>query len=186
MLWKKKIQQEGSNCTTVTVSERLSSNCKDCLIIFHRISFIDKMKSSIREICWGTTWFWRIYIWRDICKAHEFDRIIRRAIIRKHCSKPNMDMGRMLQETSLSFAFSHEDHIMRYRELEKSPKISQLWKVISRQIFIQGECNFDCLNSARMEKQESFKIWREKRKTNTLLVFAKVKLGLACFFCCIM
>ena len=100
------------NCTTVAVSERLSSNCKDCLIISHRISFIDKMKSSIWEICCGSTWFWRIYIWRDICRAHEFDRLIRRAIIRRNRSKHNMDMGRILQKTNLSFAFSHKGHTM--------------------------------------------------------------------------
>ena len=70
------------------------------------------MKSSIWEICWGSTWFWRIYIWRDICRAHEFDRLIRRAIIRRNRSKHNMDMGRILQKTNLSFAFSHKGHTM--------------------------------------------------------------------------
>ena len=84
-----------NNCTTLTVSERLTGNCKDYLIIFHRISFIDKMKSSIYEICWGTTWFWRIYIWTDICRAHKLERLIMRAIIRRNDLKHNdMEMWR--------------------------------------------------------------------------------------------
>ena len=81
--WKmKNIQWEGNKCRTLTVSERLTSNCKDFPIIFQRISFIDKMKSAICEICWGTTWFWRIYIWRDICRACELDGLMMRPIIK--------------------------------------------------------------------------------------------------------
>ena len=58
-------------------------------------------------------------------------------------------------------------HAMHDGEVEKSAKSGQLWNVISPQIFIPGEWNFDwsCLNSQRIEKRRRKNdIAREKSK----------------------